>query len=139
MNKVTTIPLLLMLLLTMTIMGCSTKAEKQEQALTKVSIAKSKNFGVVNKDFFISYEDEATLSIFEGLIKKASRRGGIANMAPPHYDVELIYSNGQTKGIHLWLNEKGQRSVMMYVEDTHTTYVIIESITDQLVDVIQVP
>ncbi|MGH1296257.1 hypothetical protein [Bacillus pretiosus] len=58
--------------------------------------------------------------------KKQKRRGEV-----PQYDLLIIYENSDTKGIHLYLGDEGERSVIMYIghEDVYYTS---EEMTKQL-------
>ena len=105
--------------------------------LSKVSISKSSGFGKVNSDFFTVYEDKETLNIFKNAISNAVKSEGIADMAEPEFDIEVIYTDGNKEDYHLWVGEKGQKSTLMDVNDTHTIYTISEEITNQLIDLVK--
>ncbi|MFJ7405236.1 MULTISPECIES: hypothetical protein [unclassified Lysinibacillus] len=105
--------------------------------ISKVSISKSSGFGKVNADFFTVYKDKDSLDIFNNAISTAVKREGIADMAEPEFDLKVSYIDGNKQGYHLWLGEKGQKSTIMKVNDTHFTYAISEEITEQLIDLLK--
>jgi hypothetical protein len=105
--------------------------------ISKVSISKSSGFGKVNADFFTVYKDKDSLDIFNNAISTAVKREGIADMAEPEFDLKVSYTDGSKQGYHLWLGEKGQKSTLMKVKDTHITYAISEEITDQLINLLK--
>ncbi|MFJ5765943.1 hypothetical protein ACIP9C_11280 [Lysinibacillus sp. NPDC093210] len=105
--------------------------------ISKVSISKSSGFGKVNADFFTVYKDKESLDIFNNAIASAVRREGIADMVEPEFDLKVRYTDGNKQGYHLWIGEKGQKSTLMKVNDTHTTYSISEEITEQLIDLLK--
>ena len=104
--------------------------------ISKVSISKSSGFGKVNEDFFAIYEDDEALELFQNAITNAVKQDGMVDMVEPEYDLR-IYENGKTKGYHLWIGEKGHKSTIMKISDTHTIYSISEEITNQLTDLIK--
>ena len=53
------------------------------------------------------------------------------------FDLEVIYTDGNKQGYHLWVGGKGQKSTLMNVYDTNTVYSISEEITNQLVDLVK--
>ena len=129
-------------LLSLMFTGCRSQemaASPAADKLTKVSVSKSEVFGEVNPDFLAVFEDEPSLETFERLFMKALKREGIADMAEPDYDLEVVYANGDKQEYHLWLSEKGQRSTLASFEDLHVTYTVIEANTDELIDLLQSP
>lgn len=105
--------------------------------ISKVSISISSGFGKVNANFFGEYEDNNTLDIFNNAFASAVKREGIVDMTEPEFDLKVIYTDGTKQGYHLWLGEKGQKSALMKVDDTHVTYAIPEEITDQLINLLK--
>ncbi len=107
-----------------------------EFVISKVSISNSKGFDDIHADFFAVYEDEDTLKIFQDVISKAVKQPGIVDMRNPDYDLEVLYTDGNRQGFHLWLGDSGT-STLMNVEDTHTIYSIPEELTRQLIDLVK--
>ena len=130
---------LLLSLLSVILIGCQSNEHNglPDGNLSKVSISKSSGFGKVNSDFFTVYEDKETLNIFKNAISNAVKSEGIADMAEPELDIEVIYTNGNKEDYHLWVGEKGQKSTLMNVYDTNTIYTISEEITNQLIDLVK--
>lgn len=61
-------------------------------------------------------------------MKKQKRRGEI-----PQYDRLITYENSSdTKDIHLYLGDEGERSVIMYIGHENTAYYTSEEMTKQL-------
>lgn len=128
--------------LSITLIGCQSKDATPSQAdeeILKVSVSKSSGFDKVNPDFFIVFEDEASLDIFERVITKSVKNPGIADRAEPEFDFEAVYANGNKRGFHLWLGEEGQRSTLTHILDNHITYTISEEMTNKLIDLLRTP
>lgn len=121
------------------LIGCQSKDsnEYSDVNISKVSVSKSSGFGKVNSDFFAVYEDKETLDIFNNAISNAVKRAGIVDIVEPEFDLEVIYTDGNKQGYHLWVGGKGQKSTLMNVNDTNTVYSISEEITNQLVDLVK--
>jgi hypothetical protein len=109
----------------------------EEENISKVSISKSNGFGKVNKDFYVVYDDKENLETFKAIFSSSVKEAGIADMAEPDYDLEVIYSDGIKKGYHLWVGDQGQRSMFMDVEDTHTIYTVPGKMTNQLIELVK--
>ena len=116
----------------------STDAPEQVHAV-KVSISKSNGISGVNTDFFKVIEEESFLRYIEKAITSAAKQPGIADMAEPDYDLEVVWSNGDRQGFHLWLGGKWQPSTIMDITDTHTIYIVPDWSTNQLIDLITAP
>ncbi len=121
------------------LIGCQPKNsnEYSDINISKVSVSKSSGFGKVNSDFFAVYEDKETLDIFNNAISNAVKRAGIVDIVEPEFDLEVIYTDGNKQGYHLWVGGKGQKSTLINVYDTNTVYSISEEITNQLVDLVK--
>ncbi|KOS67967.1 hypothetical protein AEA09_04955 [Lysinibacillus contaminans] len=126
-------------LISVFLMGCQSNDNNgfADEDLSKVSISKSSGFGKVNSDFYIVYEDKETLDIFKNAITNAVKLEGIADMEEPQFDLKVIYTDRNKQGYHLWVGEKGQKSTLMNVDDTHIRYSISEEITNQLIDLVK--
>jgi len=121
-------------------LGCQSKINNELQLdgeITKVSISKSKGFGKINSDFFAVFNDEETLKTFRSLISSAVKEEGIVDMIEPEFDLEVIYENENLQQFHLWVGEKGQRSTLMKIDNTHTIYTVSEEMTNKLLDLVQ--
>lgn len=131
--------ILFVLLLLFILVACQSndKSRFSEVNISKVSISKSSGFGKVNANFFTVYKDKESLDIFNNAISTAVKREGIADMAEPEFDLKVSYTDGNKQGYHLCLGEKGQKSTIMKVNDTHITYAISEEITDQLINLLK--
>lgn len=121
------------------LIGCQSNDKNRlpDEHVLKVSISKSNGFGKVNADFFTVYEDEDTLDLFRDAISSAVKKEGIADMVEPEFDIKVVFKDGNKQGYHLWLGEKGQKSTLMNVKDTHTIYSISETKTNPLIDLVK--
>lgn len=116
--------------------GCQSNDsnEGSNKEISKVNVSNSLEFGKVNANLFVVYEDEETLELFQNAITNNVRLDGIVDLSEPEYDLEIIFSNGNKEGYHLWVGEKGQTSNLMKVNDTHTVYSISAEMTNQFID-----
>ena len=130
---------LLLSLMSVVLIGCQSKDSNglSDGNITKVSISKSSDFGKVNSNFFTVYEDKETLDIFKNVISNAVKQDGIVDIAKAEFDVEVIYTDGNKQGYHLWVGEKGQKSTLMDVNDTNTIYLISEDLTNKFIDLMK--
>ena len=130
---------LLLSFMSVVLIGCQSKESNEfsDVNISKVSVSKSSGFDKVNADFFAVYEDKETLDIFNNAISNAVKIPGIVDIIEPEFDLEVIYTDGSKQGYHLWVGEKGQKSTLMNVNDTHTIYSISKEITNQLVDLVK--
>lgn len=122
------------------LLGCQLKDNTGLQSdgeITKVSISKSGGFAKVNPDFFAVFDDEKNLKTLRGVISSAVKQEGIVDMVEPEFDLQVIYENGDIQGFHLWVEEKGQRSTLMNIDNTHTAYTVSEEMTNKLIDLVQ--
>lgn len=121
------------------LLGCQSNAESalEYQNISRVGISESTGFGKVNPEFFEIYQDEERLLLFTDLLKNASKEEGIVDMIAPQYDLEVSYEDDTSLGFHLWLGEKGEKSTLMQVDDTHTIYTVSTELTNKLIDLIK--
>jgi len=131
--------ILWMTLISVILMGCQSNSgvSNIDAGISKVSISNPKDFGKVNSDFFVIYEDVETLEIFQNAILKAVKQEGVVNISEPEFDLKVIYKDGNEQEYHLWVGEKGQKSTLMNIDDTHTIYSISEELTNQLIDLVK--
>ena len=118
------------------LMGCQTN-DSDSDDIVKVSVSESREFGEINTDFLYVYEDEETLELFEELFDDAVKQDGIVDISAPEFDIEAELENGSKKQLHLWVGEAGQRSTLMYVEDTNTIYRTSAEHTDWLIGLLK--
>lgn len=104
--------------------------------IKKVSISKSKGFSA-NLDFFTVLEDEENFETVKRIFSSAVKEEGIVNMAEPEFYLEVISDDESKQGFHLWIGEKGQRSTLMKMDDTHTIYTVSEEMTIKLIDLVE--
>lgn len=105
--------------------------------LTKVSLSIGAEFGQINTDFMVIYEDEESLDLFQHAISTAVKNEGVVDMASPEYDLQVVDTAGNKYGYHLWLGENGQSSVLMNTKDTHTIYTISKDYTEALIALVR--
>ena len=118
------------------LMGCQTN-DSDSDDIVKVSVSESREFGEINTDFLYAYEDEETLELFEELFDDAAKQDGIVDIVSPEFDIEAELENGNKQQLHLWVGEAGQRSTLMYVEDTNTIYRTSAEHTDWLIGLLK--
>ena len=127
---------LTLLVVPIALMGCQTN-DSDSDDIVKVSVSESREFGKINTDFFGVYEDEETVDMFEELFEDAVKQDGIVDIVSPEFDIEAELENGSKKQLHLWVGEAGQRSTLMYVEDTSTIYRTSSEHTDWLIGLLK--
>ena len=118
------------------LMGCQTN-DSDSDDIVKVSVSESREIGKINTDFFGVYEDEETVDMFEELFEDAVKQDGIVDIVSPEFDIEAELENGNKQQLHLWVGEAGQRSTLMYVEDTNTIYRTSAEHTDWLIGLLK--
>ena len=118
------------------LMGCQTN-DSDADDIVKVSVSESREIGKINTDFFGVYEDEETVDMFEELFEDAVKQDGIVDIVSPEFDIEAELENGNKQQLHLWVGEAGQRSTLMYVEDTNTIYRTSAEHTDWLIGLLK--
>ena len=121
---------------TIVLMGCQTD-DSDADDIVKVSVSESREIGKINTDFFGVYEDEETVDMFEELFEDAVKQDGIVDIVSPEFDIEAELENGNKQQLHLWVGEAGQRSTLMYVEDTNTIYRTSAEHTDWLIGLLK--
>ena len=118
------------------LMGCQTD-DSDSDDIVKVSVSESREIGKINTDFFGVYEDEETVDMFEELFEDAVKQDGIVDIVSPEFDIEAELENGNKQQLHLWGGESGQRSTLMYVEDTNTIYLTPAEDTNWLIGLLK--
>ena len=127
---------LTLLVVPIALMGCQTD-DSDADDIVKVSVSESREIGKINTDFFGVYEDEETVDMFEELFEDAVKQDGIVDIVSPEFDIEAELENGNKQQLHLWVGEAGQRSTLMYVEDTNTIYRTSAEHTDWLIGLLK--
>lgn len=119
--------------------GCgSQQAETMvllDEKISEVKISKSKGFGEMNEDIFLSIKDKESLKIMEKAITTAIKQSGKVDITNPDYDVMVEYESKEgelpTHGLHLWLGEENEKSTFMYVTDD-SIYLTSSKMTEKL-------
>lgn len=121
------------------LIGCqsNTASENVAAKIAKVSISHSKGFQELNTDFFVEFEEEVVLEMFEDLLANAVQQEGIVDMAEPEFDVEILYEDESTQQFYLWLGEPNQTSTLMNLENTHIIYTVSANFTDDLIELLK--
>ncbi|HDR6311726.1 TPA: membrane lipoprotein lipid attachment site-containing protein [Bacillus cereus] len=113
--------------------GCNSSnvENEKEHNISKVSISTFIGYGGLNENYFLNIEDKQIIDGINNMfndMKKQKRRGEI-----PQYDILITYENSSdTKGIHLYLGDEGERSVIMYIGHENTAYYTSKETTKQL-------
>ncbi|MBD8071407.1 hypothetical protein [Bacillus sp. PS06] len=102
-----------------------------EATITKVSIKK------IGESDITVFEEEEVLETFTHLLSSAVKEEGIVNMANPEYHLEIVDANEDTYRYYLWIGESGERTTLMWGEDTHTIYTVSQDFTDQFIDFVK--
>jgi len=104
------------------------------------SISKSKGYGGLNEDYFVSIHQAEDLSTFEGILKNAKgvKSDVDVNNEKPDYDLFVRYKNGETHGLHLVLGNEGEESIFMYIGHEKNGYTISSEETKLLKSIIDV-
>jgi hypothetical protein len=91
-----------------------------DEKISAVNVSESNGFGGMNEEILHSFQDKASLRVFERAILTAVRQPGKADISAPEYDVMVEYQpEGEfpAHGIHLWLGSENERSTFMYIGD----------------------
>ncbi|QWU45038.1 MULTISPECIES: hypothetical protein [Bacillus] len=112
--------------------GCNSSNDKnvKKQNISKISISTFKGYGGLNENYFMCIEDKQIIKGINNLFNntKKQKRSG----EKPQYDVLITYESGDTNGIHLYLGDEGDRSVIMYIGHEETVYYSSKEMTKQL-------
>ncbi|WP_128895421.1 hypothetical protein [Longirhabdus pacifica] len=117
------------------LLGCQSDEDSfalKNENVSSVSVSESTGFGEVNPDFFMTYEEGDVLETFKQIISSAVQEPGIVDISLSGYDMQYMYEDGTTQGYHLWINEAGEKSIIMNVENSNITYTVSEEMTSQL-------
>lgn len=128
-----------LLVVPLVLMGCDTSDKDIDDIddIVKVSLSESKDLYEMNTDFFVVYEDEDTIEMFETIFEDAVKQDGIVDIAAPDYDIEAELENGSKQQYYLWVGEADQSSTLMRVEDMNTIYLIPADDTNWLIDLLK--
>lgn len=115
--------------------SCSNDSPNGEKKLlssniTEVSVAKSAGLGGLNKDSFVTFKDSNTTEAFEKAMKNAEKQADENVTIEPEYDLIVEYKKDRdtsTRGVHLWLGERGVQSTLMYIGDDAVYKLTMES------------
>jgi len=105
--------------------------------ITKAGVSKSTGFGKVNPDFFAVFEDRPALRLFERALSEAKKQPGVVDVMKPDYDVQILYSNGREKRLHLWLHPERPAGSLMDVTNTSTIYTLPEDIAGRIQELLR--
>lgn len=128
-----------LLVVPLVLMGCDTSDKDIDDIddIVKVSLSESKDLYEMNTDFFVVYEDEDTIEMFETIFEDAVKQDGIVDIAAPDYDIKAELENGSKQQYYLWVGEADQSSTLMRVEDMNTIYLIPADDTNWLIDLLK--
>jgi len=103
-----------------------------EEKVKEINVSKSGGIGDMNQDIIFSFNDDQSIKVFEKVIKTAVEQQPDINATKPDFDVMVEYDEGYpTHAIHLWLGEKNEKSILMYMVGEET-YVTSSKTTNQL-------
>lgn len=98
-----------------------------------IAIGVSKSRG---KDV-ITFDDKKSLNSFKDIFSSAVKEEGEVNMSDPEYYFDIIYDKNNKQSLYVWIGEKGQKSLFIKAEDTHTLYTVPEEITNKLIELVE--
>ncbi|MEY8347263.1 hypothetical protein AALF16_02935 [Bacillus cereus] len=130
MRKILSCFILVMLILISAGCGVFNEDNVKKEDISKLSISTSKEFGGLNEEYFINIEDEEKLKGIHNLLNDVKKQK--RSDKKPQYDLLNTYKNGATHGIHLYLGDAGEQSVIMYIGHEETAYYISAEMTKQL-------
>ncbi|MFD1360785.1 hypothetical protein [Lentibacillus salinarum] len=85
------------------LLGCKDQETKQgmpiNQNIKHVDIANSSGLGGLNENFWLSTDKPGVLEALQELMKSAKREN--IDIDEPTYDMEIIYEDGTSRGLHL--------------------------------------
>lgn len=103
-----------------------------EEKVKEINVSKSGGIGDMNQDIIFPFNDDQSIKVFEKAIKTAVEQQPDINATKPDFDVMVEYDGGYpTHAIHLWLGEKNEKSILMYIVGEET-YVTSSKTTNQL-------
>lgn len=121
--------------------------QSQEEEMTlldnisSISISESDGYGGVKENYFMTIDEDAILSKFEEVFKKAEGRKQKAESRKqkvdvvkekPDYDILVRYKNSETHLLNLVLGNTGEKSRVMYVGHENTGFDLSAQDTDVL-------
>jgi len=131
--------LLLSLFLTfcsITLIACQSQNEEITllDIVSDISISKSNGYGGLNESYFLTFNQEETISDFEEVLKNARGKKQKVDTVKdkPDYDILVRYENGETQGLHLLLGNVGEESIIMYIGYEENGYIVSPKDTNEL-------
>jgi hypothetical protein len=123
------------------IVGCQNGQENTmvllDEKVKEINVSESSGIGDMNQDIILSFNDRESIKVFEKAIRTAVKQPSNINDTKPEYDVMVEYEGGfPTHAIHLWLEEEGEKSTLIYMVGEGETYLTSPKNTDQLRELI---
>lgn len=130
----------LFLLAMIFIVGCTNQEQTMDlldENIREINVSKSNGVGDMNQDILVSISDTESIKIFENIIRTAVKQKSNNDAVKPDFDLMVEYEGDlPTHAIHLMLGEKGEESILMYIDSEGETYVTSSNSTDQLRELI---
>ncbi|MBS4219926.1 hypothetical protein KHA96_16560 [Bacillus sp. FJAT-49711] len=109
------------------LVGCSAETMVLlDEELSEVNISKSKGFGEMNEDVFLTFNDKKSLETFEKAITTAVKKTGKLDVSNPEFDIMVKYTSEKgalpTHALHLWLGMENEKSIFTYMMDESSYY-----------------
>lgn len=98
------------------------------QSQSYVTIHRGQTFGKVSSGIYGTLDRVEEAEAWDQAIRKATKMPGIMDVREPDYDA-VIYLDGKSTSIHLWLDPDSKRGMFMYITDTGTGYTLTEKST----------
>ncbi|OLS38370.1 hypothetical protein BTR22_07165 [Alkalihalophilus pseudofirmus] len=103
-----------------------------DENIEHVDVSYSRGGGMINDDILYTYSDKAAIQSFQQIITSA-RKQPLEITTGPTYDIVVSYGEQlPLHGIHVWLGEEGEESVLTYLPNFEETYVTNANTTKQL-------
>ena len=130
----------LFLLAMIFIVGCTNQEQTMDlldENIREINVSKSNGVGDMNQDILVSISDKESIKIFENIIRTAVKQKSNIDAVKPDFELMVEYEGDlPTHAIHLMLGEKGEESILMYIDSEGETYVTSSNSTGQLRELI---
>ncbi|WP_100374764.1 hypothetical protein [Bacillus sp. FJAT-45037] len=119
---------LLLAFFSVTLIACQSHNEEMTllDNVSSILISKSNGYGGLNENYFLSINQEETISGFEEVLKNAKGIGQEMEVTneKPDYDILIRYENRETHGLHLLFGNTWEESVIMYIGHEKNGYIV---------------
>ncbi|MCY9376999.1 hypothetical protein MOF34_18325 [Bacillus sp. T17B1] len=131
--------LFLFALLGFALTGCQSEkttgmpGSNQVDDIKGVQISKFEGLGSLNENFKQKFSKDKELKAFKKVIKHAKKQDKTVDKYD--YDMELVFSDGGDKGLHITKNNKDE-IILKYIGDSTDTYISSSEYSKDLIKLI---